>query len=171
MKAKKTTRVAKKNQVKKPEKKYKIELTQRQMYALSIATEIFSRIGIGQLRRAIEFLPLEEKHYMGNFWHKDMEIVEAIVSRYTKQNVDGWRSSLGIHGSGVSDDAKICYDIHQVIRHKLSWVRAVEEGYVESEKSPRNFKEMFGVNYDEPLACSQEPLVKIEALEQAEHAM
>ena len=59
---------------------------------------------------------------------------------------------------------KCLFDLYEVIRHKLSWERAVEKGIIESEDSPRNFTEMMTVNYDKPFMWGNEPLAKIERI-------
>jgi hypothetical protein len=46
----------------------------------------------------------------------------------------------------------------------LSWERAVEEGVIESENSPRKWSEMMGVSFDSPMKRSNEPLAKLERL-------
>jgi hypothetical protein len=52
--------------------------------------------------------------------------------------------------------------MYQVIRHRLSWDRAVEDGTIASPDAPRDWSKMLGVNYDEPMRTGPEPLAKIE---------
>lgn len=124
------------------------------------ALEIFARLGIGQFRDALECLPTKEAYQCG--WHVDMTAIGQILSKYTKGGVDGWGSSLSICSQDVNESARIAWETYQVIRHRLSWERAVAEGTIPSINSPRKWPEMFGVNFDEPLKISDEPLAKID---------
>lgn len=143
---------------------YTITLTQKQLETVQEALEVYSRLGIGQWRQAFEKLPLRqnESSFDWAHWHDFLDDVGFQIKNFTKQRVDGYQSSLGIHGLDVSESAQIAWDVHQVIRHRLSWERAVEQGFVESLDSPRNWREMLGVNYDEPMPTSDQPLAKVE---------
>ena len=140
--------------------KYKIELTKKQAETVMVACEVLARLGIGQFRDALEHLPLERLP----IWSEDLQSIGKTISRYTKHNVDGWCTHLSIGNYDTRDEARTAWDIYQVIRHKLSWLRAVADGIVESETSPRDWQKMMGVNYDEPMKTSDEPLPKMEGL-------
>ncbi len=60
-----------------------------------------------------------------------------------------------------SEYQELSWDIYQVVRHRLSWDRAIAEGLIK-EGQPRDWKTMMTVNYDEPLHRSEEPLMRIE---------
>jgi hypothetical protein len=143
-------------------KKYTIEITENQANVIKEALEVFARLGIGQFRDALESLPLKP-HAEG--WHDDMLVIGQILKKYTRSNVDGWQSSLSIHSQDVNDEAQIAWDIYQVVRRKLSWDYAIGNGWVKDENDSRNWKEMMGVNYDDPLQVGPEPLAKIELSE------
>lgn len=151
------------------ERKYQLTLTEKQAGVLMHALEVFARIGIGQFRDALECLPRErdgQDRYAWANWHNDMHEIGIILSKHTKKGVDGWHSSLSICSQEVSEPARIAWETYQVIRHRLSWERAVAEGVVPSINSPRKWPEMFGVNFDEPLKISDEPLAKIHSVEE-----
>lgn len=139
---------------------YTLTITERQAYALSSACEILARLGMGQTRDALERLPLAaERDY--SRWHKTLEIVEHLLSEHTIGHVDGWRASLGIKSQDASEESRIAWDLYQVIRHRIAWDRAADEGLV-NEDGSRNWPEMMGVNYDEPMQVSAEPLARME---------
>lgn len=141
--------------------KYKLELTKSQLQTLQLATEIYARLGIGQIRDAINVLPLDESKGYPPI-HEICRDVEAVIAKHTISNVDGYRASLGIHHKDVKEPVKIAWDLHQVIRQRLAWDHAIEKGIVENRRSPRNWAGgMIGVHYDDPMKTSVEPLARI----------
>jgi hypothetical protein len=144
-------------------KKYTIEITETQVNVIKEALEVFARLGIGQFRDALESLPLKESCAEGR--SDDMLVIGQILKKHTKSNVDGWQSSFSIHSQDVNDEAQIAWDIYQVIRRKLSWDYAIENGWVKDENDTRNWKEMMGVNLDDPLQVGPDPLAKITAVD------
>jgi len=141
---------------------YTLTITESQARIISMACEVLARLGIGQWRTAIEQMPLDIKDY--GKWHNDLDDIGKILRNHTKHNVDGWNKSLGIYSPDVNDIARVAWDIHHVIRHKLAWERAVNEGIVESEESPREWSSMITVDYDEPRKSGKEDLAKIERI-------
>ena len=138
---------------------YKLTLNEKQAAVVQHALEIYARLGIGQFRNALELLPLDGQIPEG--WWASMDAIGSILSGHTKHGVNGWTSSLSIHSKDVSEDAQIAWDVHQVIRHRLSWDRAVANGIVESADSERRWP-MVGVYYDDPHLVSNEPIAKME---------
>jgi hypothetical protein len=59
---------------------------------------------------------------------------------------------------------QVSWDLHQVIRHRLAWDRAYRDGIVKPGDA-RDWNQMMGVLYDEPLPMGDEPLAKIERSE------
>lgn len=139
---------------------YTLTLTEQQARTLSIACEVLARLGIGQFRDALEWLPTTE--WRPNGWNEDMEIVSMILCKYMPDKVDGYRSSLGIHHKDVAKEAKIAWDLYQVIRHRLAWDRAIAEGIVKPGEQ-RKWPEMMQVHYDTPSKVSTEPLARMDA--------
>lgn len=138
---------------------YTLTLTPEQAQVLSHAAEIIARLGIGQFRDALEWLPTTE--FRPDGWHEDMETIGMLLSRHMKHNVDGYRSNLGINNKDVAEQARIAWDLYQVIRHRLSWDRAIEQGIVQPGE-PRKWLQMDSVNYDAPMKASTEPLARME---------
>lgn len=142
-------------------KRYTIELTEHQAQTMATACEVLARLGIGQFRDALEKLPTTEYRPQG--WNDDMDTIGRMLSKHTIGNVDGWRSSLGIYHEKVREQSKDAWDLYQVIRHRLSWDRAIADGITDGKS--RNWSGgMMGVNYDEPHKTSDQPLAIIKEM-------
>jgi len=141
---------------------YQITLNKKQAELVCEALNVLSRLGSGQWRDAIGHLPIDN---IQPGWFDDLDAIGCILKKYTINHVDGWRSSLGIFQTETPTEAKMCWDMYQVIRNRLSWDRAVADGVVESLSSPRKWPEMMGVSYDEPMFASEEPFIRIEGVE------
>ena len=107
--------------------KYTLELTEKQLGIVQYATDLIARLGIGQVKESFEHLPLQKDRDWSEF-HNDVRSIERLISKHTIENVDGYGSHLGIHNDKVALNAKIAWEIHQVIRHRLSWDRAITKG-------------------------------------------
>jgi hypothetical protein len=142
---------------------YTLTVTKNQAKTIRKAVEIFARLGIGQFRDALDVLPKKEAY--SKDWHDDMHTIGQILRKYMIGDVDGWRSSLGIRSEKVAQECQAAWDIHQVIRRKLSWDYAIEKGWVKGELDQRNLHEMVGVNYDDPMQVGMEPLAEIKGIE------
>ena len=138
---------------------YTLTLTEKQAETLMIASEVLARLGIGQFRDALGWLPRREEFPEG--WHDEMAAIGRMLSRHMIGAVDGYQSSLGIHNDDVRPTPRIAWDLYQVIRHRLAWDKAVAEGVVDSPDAPRKWPAMLGVHYDEPMKSSAEPLAEI----------
>jgi hypothetical protein len=142
-------------------KKYTLTITEKQAKALMDACNLLQRIQLGQVREIEDNLPLKKPIDYEQF-HNDMRLIGSILSQHMIDNIDGSASSLGIGHPDLPESNGILYDLYKVIEHKLSWERAVEEGVVESENSPRNWNKMLGVNYDAPMRWGTEKLATME---------
>lgn len=121
---------------------YTLHLTEKQAAEISHASEILARLRMGQIDMALRELPLAEPmHY-----EQEQYVAGYLKSLYRK---DGKRA----------DGA--AWDLHQVIRHRLAWDRAYRDGIVKPGER-RNWPEMMGVIYDDPLPMGGEPLARIE---------
>lgn len=136
---------------------YQLIISEKQAQVISQALEIFARLGIGQFRDALEVLPLEAKR---DGWHETLGQVGELLSRFTKGNVNGRGSSWSIHVKQVSEESRISYDLHQVIRYRLAWDKAIKDGIAENEHSPRS-RTTFLVSFDEPFQVGAEPLANM----------
>ena len=135
---------------------YTLTLSATQMHVLSRAAEVIARLGIGQIPDALRELPTRDGIEL-SAWHDDCEAVCKIMSKHMPHSIDGFHSSLGIHNAGNS--TRIAWDLHQVMRHRLSWDRAIAAGHTDG--TTRNWSEMLGVSYDEPSRTCQEPLALV----------
>jgi len=144
------------------ERAYALRMNARQAGVVQEALEIIARLGIGQFRYALDYLPFpKDRDYAG--WHEDLDTIGRMLAKYTTGHVDGWTCNLGIYNKETPELSRIAWDLQQVVRHRLSWDRAVDAGHVENLSSPRNWKEMMGVNFDSPMKSSPEPLATIES--------
>ena len=145
-------------------KKYTVTLTEKQLLAISDAADLQQRLQLGQYREIENSLPIDYKTVNWEEFHEDMKEIGRILSKHMIGDVDGTFCTLGVGNEKLPESNSILYEIHRVIRHKLSWEKAVEEGIVESEESPRNWSKMMTVNFDEPMKYSNQPLPKIERI-------
>jgi hypothetical protein len=147
-----------------PMKTYTLTITEKQARALMDACELLSRIQGGQVREVFEYLPLKK----GVDWEVYHQIQDELTKRMPeilKDGINGWSSSFGVGHPELPESHDISWDLYQVIRHKLSWERAVEEGVIESENSPRKWSEMMGVSFDPPMKWSNEKLAIMTRIE------
>lgn len=127
------------------EPSYTITLTRSQAQVLMRAAEVYARVGFGQIGDALDHLPsLVDKCGVG--W-ETRGAVEDILSPVVGFNMRN--SSLGVGNKNASPGSDTAWDIYTLIRHRLSWDRAVDEGIV-ALGAPRKWPEMMTVNYDEP---------------------
>lgn len=137
---------------------YKLKITEDQAYVLSAACELFARLGMGQIRNIVDFLPLncdyEDRHAFE-------DALSSLYKMISARGIDGWRSSLGIQSEDVTIGAKRAWELYEVIRHRLSWDMADREGWINPD-GRRNWNKMMGVNFDEPHGITGEGLAKME---------
>lgn len=145
-------------------KKYTVTLNEKHLQAISDATDITQRIQLGQWREMVDILPIDHKNVDWEEFHNDMDEIGRLLSKHMVDGINGTNSSLGVGSEKLPESNSILYEIHRCIRNKLSWEKAVEDGIVESEDSPRKFPQMMTVNYDEPMKYSYEPFIQIERI-------
>lgn len=142
-------------------KTYNLTITEAQAQALSAACDLLQRVQLGQFREIIDWLPLQKPIDYEEL-RQDEKIIGAILSKHMIDNIDGGASSLGIGHKDLPKNNGVLYDLHCVIRKKLSWERAVEQGIIESEDAPRKWPEMMQTFYDDPMGWGNEPLATME---------
>lgn len=143
------------------ERKYTITVTERQARIISDACDLVARMGIGQWPEFIHHLPGIERMK----WNDIREDLMPIMSGYLVPTlgIDGWNSSLGVGSDKSAPDTDEAFDLHAVIRHRLAWDRATDNGITDGVT--RNWPAMMGVHYDEPMHWGKEPLAGIAARE------
>lgn len=148
----------------------KIELSDEQAAVLVEALDLYSRCLIGQADEVGSVMSMYSVNMLNN------EVVGAIGKQYTQHKpdkkaydahhdfTDAIRSlkhsflgihsngSYGIHSEAVHDNARVAYDIQQVLRNHLAW-KHHKGGSVAGT---------IGVSFDKPYQTSKLPLPKIE---------
>ena len=149
-------------------RKYQIELDAEQLKILQQACELVSRLGTGQWRTMLDYLPIKKYLTDAEFdwesYHKDVDTIGKILAKYTTDHVDGWTSSLGIYNKNLKEHVNIAWDLYQVFRQRLAWDRAHDNGEIESNEinqNKRNWKVQLGVDFDEPMQSSKIPFAKV----------
>lgn len=137
-------------------KLYTVTLTGHQLSLISNACDAISRAGIGQFRDSLNHIPTKE--VCPNGFHEALDDIGKILAPFMLYEVDGWRSSLGIMMSEVKPRYRELFDIHQVIRHQLSWDRV--EG-VDGAST-------LGVSFDNPFQAADLPLINISKIDKVE---
>lgn len=135
-------------------------VTKKEAQVLSKACDVYARTLMGQFGEAIDNLPLKQGVDYDKVWRVKV-FLQSLLPEVLIHRIDGWSSSLGVGSPDLHPNSNIAVDIHQVIRHKLSWEGAVEKGIIESEDSPREWSEMMTVNYDSPFHWGTEPLCSL----------
>lgn len=147
----------------------KIEISDEQAYVIVEALDLFSRVLIGQ---AEEVGSVMNKYSVNML---DSEVVGDVGKQYTqhkpdkkaydehhdftdairslKHNLLGIHSngSYGIHSGAVHDNARVAYDVQQVLRNHLAW----------KNYSGDSVMGTIGVSFDRPYQTSKLELPKI----------
>lgn len=91
---------------------YLLTCSEKQARVLWEALELYSRLRLGQFDRVLDLFPrgdhAEEARHM-------LDEAARLVTGYTR--------GASIHNSRVPDEARIAYDLEQVVRHRLFWDR------------------------------------------------
>lgn len=138
---------------------YEVRLTTKQLSVLQHAAELLSRIGLGQWRHILNYLPLIEDidHSAYKF---DLDTIGSILSKYMKRGIDGYNSSLGICSKEVGPYAACAYELYKEFDKRLSWDRAIANGEIKDGEA-RKWPKMSSLNYDGAIKISGEPLPEI----------
>ncbi len=134
-------------------KMYNLTITEDQARALQKACEFLARIKIGQVAEVVDHLPL----ISGNINNR-CDMIDGLEFLLKPMCGLGKNSSYGV---GKFEDADILFDLYEVIRHRLSWDKAVADGLAPAP-DVRDWMTMITVNYDTPMHWSKtQPLAKI----------
>jgi hypothetical protein len=133
-------------------KTYNIELTEKQAAILSQACELLARLTRSQIKEIFNHLPIDYNNIDYEGYHDDQLAIETILNKHLKKPP---------FNSYPDSKSNIAWDLYQVLRKELSWEHAIKQGYVSSKNDERNWKEMSGVHYGEPIKTSEQPLAKI----------
>lgn len=120
--------------------KYTLEVNDEQAKVISLALDIFSRMEGGQLEWVFSMIPWK---YYDKFESAKPMLRELQLLLTGMQN-----GNLGI--GNVSDSARIAFDLHQIIRHRLAWDREPQGG--------------ISIFFDPPMKWGSQPLATMEQI-------
>lgn len=124
-------------------KKYNLTITREQADVLSSACELLARVHMGQLGFVAEsFLGKESAPFIAL-----REALEEIEPLATEMHRNAYHS---ISSKEIPDEARVAWDIYQVIRNRTSHDRADEKG------TPKDFLHRGTRCYDTPMRFSEE---------------
>lgn len=122
--------------------KYIIECDEDHVKTISQALDYYSRLGGGQLELIIHDL-FQNYFYNDKTTYKELdELIHKLKLKLYGLPING---GFSIHDT--NDLFRICYDIHQVLRHRIAW--------------DRNSDNKSGVDFYEPIKYGSKSLVKI----------
>ncbi len=124
---------------------YNIKVSNKQIQIIQEALDLYSRLGMGQVDELISPFsgPLQ-------IYHEDHEEAKVYCEGLKRLAFPGLSTNAyyGIFGEKTAEDSKISYDLIQVMRNVVAWHQNPEGG--------------MGVNFDKPLAASDEALCEVE---------
>jgi len=161
--------------------RYTLTVTAEQARVLQKACELLARLHIGQFDEigpAVNAFEIGGRTGHEHYRETATELRQAIFSKPCERcggkgsctSDEGFRfpcgfcngggrrpilsptGSYGIASEEVPDEARVCWDLYSLIRHRLAW-----DGLEEGEKPNRML-----VCYDDPTRLSKEPQAKIE---------
>ncbi len=104
--------------------KYLLEIDEDHAKVIIKALDVFSRIHMGQLgivTEQLSFSPLFDNVGRNDF--------DELIRKCKAVIRLGCGEHLGIRSPRVGEDAKVAYDIQQIIRYRLAWDRQPEGGH------------------------------------------
>lgn len=137
-------------------KKAIITATASQALKLASACETAARLMCGQWATLFENVVMTPKGQL-LLGFDVVSDVESLVKPYQGLAQNSY------YGVGHNQTADILWEMYKTIRSHLAWNHAYEKGLVNADGS-RNFSNMMGVHYDEPMPLSGHPFAAIEDL-------
>ena len=114
---------------------YALVLNPAQMQTLVDATDMYSRVLVGQFGVVADpFMHRTQGVFADNDVATARQILDNAVKRMLTPGLPG-NASLSIAGDETPHSAQISYDIHQVVRHRLAWNRTAQ-AKAKGEKDP-----------------------------------
>lgn len=118
-----------------------LTLSEEQAYTLWEALETYNRLLVGQFSAVADLFPDRD-------FGRKVAATALLEARQTVMPELDPRGYHGIESRDVRDQARIAFDVEQVLRHALSWHRYPEGGIT--------------VNFDKPYWTSPEPRPRVE---------
>lgn len=130
---------------------YTLKISEKQARVISVACEVFLRMGLGQFDYATESVWMDRVFGVDPNHPVDREEFKGACDRL-KHVITGHKSnaSLGVGSKEVNPDCHIAWEIHQVIRHQIYW-----------DKFKDNPNRPFTVDAGTPMKYSNEKLPEI----------
>lgn len=129
---------------------YKLTLTEEQAKVIAQALDLFSRIGCGQFEEILHHPTIAKKLYElidSNEYSRKKEAAQNYIET-AKELITGFRPGTSKSIVVADEPNRIAHDIFQVIRNRIAWDKIPTGG--------------IGVDFQDPLKCSEQPLPKIE---------
>lgn len=120
------------------DQRYTLTVTERTLRTISEACDLMSRVGMGQLEYVADHAPCRETENRSGYRDLRDKLREL---RSLATGLPGGQYQA-MHAT--SPEARICYGVHQVIRHQLAWERKPEGDIYVDFDTPRQI-------VDEPL--------------------
>ena len=129
------------------DRQYTLKINKRQASVMRAALEAYARLKHGQIEMVMRDLFIDrecvtDQHFVGLCDQLKVMIFPELYLH----------ASYGV-GSRVYPESDVAWDAMQVLRHRLAWDWLADEG----ETEPKHW----GVQYNDPMAFSGEPLPKI----------
>jgi hypothetical protein len=127
--------------------KYKLIVSEKQAKTISWALDFYSRTMGGQLEDILcRFHWKNLKDDQRDEAHNTLTDLKCTLTGLNPN-----QPNMGLHN--ISEEGRIAYDLHQVIRHKIA------------HDNPDD-RHKYSVDFDTPLKFSSESLAKIESLDE-----
>ncbi|MEN2504122.1 hypothetical protein [Stutzerimonas stutzeri] len=138
---------------------YQITLTREQLQLLCRATETCSRLVMGQMDMALDYLRNRDGEMINGY-----ELTRAVeaITKPAQGLAPNQSGGVGWHATGDQ-----LWDMFTQMRHRLAWDSAISRGVI-SPGEPRKWPDMGGVAYDAPTTLTGAG-IKIERVTADDH--
>jgi hypothetical protein len=128
-------------------KKYTLELSQEHIQPLLQALDTFTRLKMGQFSTVFEVFP--------ELSYDDRDAIHRAIRQVIFKDMH-----LGVFSPELSQDAKVAFDIYQVVRNARAWDNMGKD----PNRDDRDLRQMWSVDYDPPMKCSglEMPKMRVE---------
>ena len=131
---------------------YSLHLTEAQAQVIVDATDMYSRVQMGQMRAALEPFRMQDGHLAAE------EAMQNAVKPHLFPAYGNGHASHGIASPYVPENAKVAYGIHQVVRHRIAWDRTEAKKQAGEERASYT-----GVWHYDPSNVAKHPLPTLNA--------
>ena len=111
----------------------KLEITDQQAKIITDALDCYSRMKTGQIDYALD--PLRDRIFDKNISMSDVRNKADELKKLIFPEFDSSGMSYGIHSHDISDNARIAFDLIQVIRYDI-WKREGGPKYIVDANPP-----------------------------------